>query len=116
MFISYVLCLLMFHSILALDGDEEGDDYEYDYDEDEDEDDATDEEYDDDYYDYEGDIEDFDYDKLKEIENSLNSINLDPLPTPSPEEMAEYRKMKNMRASLDGLGKGSKRKYGDIFN
>merc|ERR1712243_216872 len=76
MFISYVLCVLMFHSILALDGDEVGDD----------------DEYDDDYYDYEGDIEDFDYDKLKEIENSLNSINLDPKPVPtlSPEEMDEY--------------------------
>ena len=84
-----------------MEEDEMSDDYDLEYDDDDD----TDEEYDDDYYDYEGDIKDFDYDALKEIENKLKSINLDPkpLPTLSPEEMDEYQRMKNLRASLDGL-------------
>merc|ERR1712179_418463 len=105
MLLSYVLGLFVFQSIAALEENQMDDDYDYDYDEGEDEDDDTDEEYDDDYYDYEGNIEDLDYDALKDIEKKLKSINLDPKPVPtlSPEEMEECQRMKNLRASLDGL-------------
>ena len=105
MLLSYVLGLFVFQAIVALEENQMDDDYDYDYDEGEGEDDDTDEEYDDDYYDYEGNIEDFDYDALKDIEKKLKSINLDPKPVPtlSPEEMEEYQRMKNLRASLDGL-------------
>ena len=103
MLISYVLGFLVIQAIAALEENQMDDDYEYEYDDGEDDD--SDEEYDDDYYDYEGDIEDFDYDALKDIEKKLKSINLDPKPVPtlSPEEMVEYQRMKNLRASLDGL-------------
>merc|ERR1719244_2066179 len=85
MLLSYMLGLFVFQSIAALEENQMDDDY--------------------DYYDYEGNIEDLDYDALKDIEKKLKSINLDPKPVPtlSPDEMEEYQRMKNLRASLDGL-------------
>merc|ERR1719483_1534543 len=98
--------LFMFFSIAALEieQEEEEDNGNYDYDFDYEHGDDIEEDYDEDYdYSYEGDIEDFDYDTLREIEKTLRSINLDPLPAPTVDEIEEYKRMKKMRASVDGL-------------
>ena len=103
MWLRLVLCLvyLVVHGTVAVDSDQEeiGDSEEVEY-EDYDE---TEEDYDDDYEDDDDEIEDLDYDALKEIEKSLNSMNIDPVPKDDPEDVEEYKRMKRMRASLDGL-------------
>ena len=103
MWLRLALCLvyLVVHGMVAVDSDQEeiGDSEEVEY-EDYDE---TEEDYDDDYEDDDDEIEDLDYDALKEIEKSLNSMNIDPVPKDDPEDVEEYKRMKRMRASLDGL-------------
>merc|ERR1711915_57918 len=91
------------------DYDDENDDYD-DYgtcgadDDDEDEEEDDEDDYDDyDLSDYDGNIEDLDYNELKEIEKKLNDISLDPTPTDSDDNIKMYEKMKRMRASLNGL-------------
>ena len=57
-------------------------------------------------YDYDGDIDNLDYEALKQIEDTLNNIQLDSESENNDkidEELEQYNKMKKMRASIHGL-------------